>query len=56
MDDLISYSQKERTSFGGSLPDKGQLGMGIIDPNRRLKNLSDYGNSVDIDYNIPPRR
>lgn len=28
----------------------------ITDPNGRLKALSDYGNSVEIDSNIPPRR
>lgn len=30
--------------------------MGITDPNGRLKMLSDFGNSIDIDSNIPPRR
>lgn len=28
----------------------------IIDPNGRLKVLSDFGNSIEIDSNIPPRR
>ncbi|XP_069680632.1 STAM-binding protein [Periplaneta americana] len=28
----------------------------VSDPNGRLKALSDYGNSVEIDNNIPPRR
>jgi hypothetical protein len=26
------------------------------DPNGRLKALSDFGNSIEIDNNIPPRR
>jgi hypothetical protein len=28
----------------------------VTDPNGRLKALSDCGNSVEIDNNIPPRR
>ncbi|PSN39468.1 STAM-binding protein [Blattella germanica] len=32
------------------------LEAAIPDPNGRLKALSDYGNSVEIDNNIPPRR
>lgn len=30
--------------------------LGIIDPNGRIKVLADYGNSIEIDSNIPPRR
>lgn len=29
---------------------------GIIDPQGRLKALSDYGNTVEIDHSVPPRR
>ena len=28
----------------------------VTDPEGRLKVLADYGNSVEIDNNIPPRR
>ena len=28
----------------------------IPDPNKRLKALSEFGDSIEIDSNIPPRR
>ncbi|KAK7869958.1 hypothetical protein R5R35_013732 [Gryllus longicercus] len=30
--------------------------FGIMDPHGRLKALSDYGNTVEIDHSVPPRR
>lgn len=44
-------------NFGrdGSVP-QSSSDLGVMEPHSRLKALSDYGNAVDIDYNIPPRR
>lgn len=30
--------------------------VGISDPRARLKNLSDYASTVEMDRNIPPQR
>lgn len=45
------------TSLYSNLTSKESEGeIGILDPMSRMKALTEYGNTVDIDITIPPRR
>ncbi|XP_046392803.1 STAM-binding protein-like A [Ischnura elegans] len=44
---------EDESDIHGKIAD---CGASSVEPNLRIKQLTEYGNSVDIDSNIPPRR
>ncbi|KAG8230059.1 hypothetical protein J437_LFUL009643 [Ladona fulva] len=49
----IGLNMENDSEFQGKLSESGTASM---EPNARIKQLTEYGNSVDIDSSIPPRR
>lgn len=52
----MSYESNLKTVLQLTLPKYNTNNMVILEPNERLKVLSNYSNAVEIDPNVPPLR